>query len=119
VGAPVSVDAVFRALGDATRRAILDQLALGPATTSALAAPHGLTLAAIVQHLQVLESSGLIRSEKTGRVRTCTLEPAGLRQAEQWLASRRARWQERLDRLGALLDEPDEPDHIDTATDAD
>jgi DNA-binding transcriptional ArsR family regulator len=98
MGAPVPVDAVFRALGDATRRAMLEQLARGPATTSELAQPHGLTLAAIVQHLQVLEHSGLIRSEKLGRVRTCTLEPGGLRVAEQWLASRRARWEERFDR---------------------
>lgn len=101
-----AVDLVFRALGDSTRRAMVDRLAQGPATTSELAAPHALSLAAIVQHVQVLEASGLVASQKAGRVRTCTLAPEGMRLAERWLFERRSQWERRLDRLGALLDDP-------------
>jgi DNA-binding transcriptional ArsR family regulator len=103
-----SIDRVFHALGDPTRRAIVEKLSQGPISASRLAEPLDITLAAVVQHLQILEKSGLVHTEKVGRVRTCRIEPAGLTAAEQWLSARRALWQKRLDRLGALLDEPDE-----------
>jgi DNA-binding transcriptional ArsR family regulator len=103
---PSAVDAVFHALAEPTRRALVERLSSGPLSVSDLARPFDLTLAAIVQHLQVLEQSGLVRTEKVGRVRTCRVEPAGLHLAEHWLAERRTRWERRLDRLGELLDEP-------------
>ena len=78
-------------------------------SVSDLAQPFGVTLAAIVQHLQVLEESGVVRTEKVGRVRTCRIEPRGLSVAERWLSERRALWERRLDRLGALLAEDDSP----------
>ena len=99
---------VFHALGDPTRRAILERLSQGPISVSRLAEPLELTLAAVVQHLQVLEASGLVHTEKVGRVRTCRIEPKGLSVAEQWIDDRRTFWERRLDRLGALLQEPDE-----------
>ena len=99
------VDRVFHALGDPTRRALLEQLSRGPASVSRLAEPLRVSLAAVVQHLQVLEDSGVIRTEKTGRVRTCRIEPAGLKLAEQWISERRALWARRLDRLGDVLAE--------------
>ena len=104
----VNIDRVFHALGDPTRRAIMEKLSQGPISVSKLAAPLDITLAAVVQHLQVLEESGLVRTEKLGRVRTCRLEPGGLSVAEQWIGDRRSRWERRLDRLGDLLAEPDE-----------
>ncbi len=100
-----SPDLVFHALGDPKRRAIIQRLSRGPATASDLALPLALTLAAIVQHLQILQHSGLIESTKSGRVRTCRLNPAGLLAAEAWIASQRAAWERRLDRLGDLLDD--------------
>ncbi|HYL99288.1 MAG TPA: metalloregulator ArsR/SmtB family transcription factor [Blastocatellia bacterium] len=103
-----NVDRVFNALGDPTRRAIVERLSQGPVSVSRLAAPLAITLAAVVQHLQILEESGLVHTEKVGRVRTCRIEPAGLSLAEQWIADRRSLWERRLDRLGALLSEPDE-----------
>ncbi len=103
------IDRVFHALGDPTRRALVRQLSAGPVSVSVLAAPLGLTLAAIVQHLQVLQASGLVKTEKAGRVRTCRLEPAGLTVAEQWIGECRRLWERRLDRLGDLLAEPDDP----------
>jgi DNA-binding transcriptional ArsR family regulator len=99
----MSVDAVFHALGEPTRRALLERLGDGPLTVSQLAAPLGVSLAAVVQHLQVLEQSDLIRTEKVGRVRTCAIAPGGLDIAEEWLQARRALTVRRLDRLGALL----------------
>ena len=84
-----NVDLVFHALGDATRRAILDRLSKGPISVSRLAAPLDITLTAVAQHLQILEESGLVRTEKVGRVRTCQIEPAGFSLAEQWIADRR------------------------------
>ena len=99
------VDRVFHALGDPTRRAILERLSEAPVSVSRLAEPLGLTLAAIVQHLQVLEESGLVQTEKVGRVRTCRIEPQGLSVAEQWVRDRRTIWERRLDRLGDLLAE--------------
>ena len=103
--ARVRIDRVFHALGDPTRRAILERLSHRAVSVSQLAAPLGLTLAAIVQHVQVLEESGLVVSEKAGRVRTCRMEPRGLAVAEQWIADRRSMWERKLDRLGKLLDE--------------
>ena|SRR5271157_742580 len=97
------VQEVFRALGDPTRRDMVERLSLGPATVSQLAQPLDMTLSAVVQHLAVLESSGLVRSEKVGRTRTCRLESAGLRLAEDWFAGQRAAWERRLDRLGEVL----------------
>jgi DNA-binding transcriptional ArsR family regulator len=102
------VDRVFHALGDPTRRAILEKLSKGPVTVSRLAEPLGITLAAVVQHLQVLEESGLVQTEKVGRVRTCHIETSGLSVAEQWIRDRRTIWDRRLDRLGDLLAESDE-----------
>ncbi len=99
---------VFHALGDATRRTILEKLGEGPISVSRLAEPLDITLAAVVQHLQVLEDSGLVVTEKVGRVRTCRIESAGFSVAEQWIRDRRTIWERRLDRLGELLAEPDE-----------
>jgi len=102
------VDRVFHALGDPTRRAIVEKLSEGPISVSRLAEPLGITLAAVVQHLQVLEECGLVQTEKVGRVRTCRIEPAGLSVAAQWIGDRRSTWERRLDRLGDLLAKPDE-----------
>jgi DNA-binding transcriptional ArsR family regulator len=102
------IDLVFHALGDPSRRAIVEKLSQGPLSVSRLAEPFGITLAAVVQHLQVLEESGLVQTEKIGRVRTCRIEPAGLSAAEKWIAERRSVWERRFDRLGDLLAEPDE-----------
>ena len=104
-GSKATVDQVFHALADDTRRAILERLSRGPISVSQLAEPLDMTLAAVVQHLQVLEESGLVRTEKAGRVRTCQLEPAGLSVAEKWIADRRSVWERRLDRLGKLLED--------------
>jgi DNA-binding transcriptional ArsR family regulator len=103
-----SIDRVFHALGDPTRRAILEKLSQGPISVSRLAEPLDITLAAVVQHLQVLEQSGLVQTEKVGRVRTCRIEPGGLSVVEQWIGERRSMWERRLDQLGDLLAEPDE-----------
>jgi DNA-binding transcriptional ArsR family regulator len=97
---------VFHALGDPTRRAMVEHISRGPVSVSALAAPLKISLAAVVQHLQILEESGLVKSEKMGRVRTCKIRPAGLSAAENWIASLRTTWERRLDKLGELLDEP-------------
>jgi DNA-binding transcriptional ArsR family regulator len=99
------LDLVFQALADPTRRDMIERLSRGPASVSDLARPFDMSLPAVMQHLQVLESSGLVRSEKIGRVRTCRIEPKALSNAERWFASRRATWERRLDRLGALLAE--------------
>ncbi|HUD15362.1 MAG TPA: metalloregulator ArsR/SmtB family transcription factor [Terracidiphilus sp.] len=102
------IDRVFQALGDATRRAMLERLSMGPMSVSLLGEPFKMSLAAVVQHLQVLEEAGLVKTEKTGRVRSCRVEAAGLRAAEDWLRARRPEWDRELDRLEELLDEPDE-----------
>jgi len=102
------LDRVFHALADPGRRAMVERLSRGPASVSELAQPLSMSLSAVVQHIQVLEASGLVRSEKTGRVRTCRIEPAALRTAESWIAGRRATWERRLDRLGDYLVEQDE-----------
>jgi DNA-binding transcriptional ArsR family regulator len=108
-GKKAQIHRVFHALGDPTRRIIMEKLTAGPVSVSQLATPLNITLAAVVQHLQVLEESRLVRTEKTGRVRTCRIDPAGLSVAEQWIADRRSIWEKRLDRLGNLLSESDEP----------
>jgi len=105
---PLPIDRVFQALGDPTRRAIMEKLGEGPVSVSRLAEPFGMTLAAVVQHVQVLEECGLVRTEKLGRVRTCRIDPAGLQAASQWIMDRRSPWERRLDRLGEFLAEPDE-----------
>ena len=99
---------VFRALGDPTRRGMVERLSGGPATVSQLAQPFDFTLSAVVQHLAVLEEAGLVSSEKVGRTRTCRLEPARLRLAADWFAGQRAAWERRLDRLGDVLAEADQ-----------
>jgi DNA-binding transcriptional ArsR family regulator len=110
-----SPDEVFRALADPSRRAMVERLARGPASVTDLARPLPMTLAAVIQHLAVLEASGLVRSEKTGRVRTCRIEPAVLRLAEDWIGRQRTAWEQRLDRLGEYLaSEPDDADRRST-----
>jgi DNA-binding transcriptional ArsR family regulator len=111
-----ALDGVFQALADPTRRIMVERLSRGPVSVSELAKPLSMTLSAVVQHLQILEASGLVRSEKSGRVRTCRIDPAALKTAEDWIAGRRAIWERRFDRLGAYLartlddDISDEPD---------
>jgi DNA-binding transcriptional ArsR family regulator len=100
-----ALDRVFHALADPSRRLMLERLSRGPATVSDLARPFAMSLPAVVQHLQVLEASGLVASEKVGRVRTCRVESAALRTAEQWISDRRATWERRFDRLEAVLAE--------------
>jgi DNA-binding transcriptional ArsR family regulator len=102
------LDRMFQALADPTRRAVVARLCRGPASVSELAKPLDMTLSAVVQHLTVLEASGLVRSEKAGRVRTCRIVPKAMSLAERWLAERRAIWQIRLDRLGEFLAEQTE-----------
>src|ERR1700682_2015050 len=99
------LDLMFQALADPTRRVMVERLSRGPTSVSELAQPLAMSLSAVVQHLQVLETSGLVRSEKIGRVRTCRIEPAALRTAEEWIAVRRTNWEHRLDRLGDYLAE--------------
>ena len=103
----MQVDRVFHALGDPTRRAIVEKLSEGPVSVSKLAKPLRITLAAVVQHLHVLEKSGLVQTEKVGRVRTCRMETRGLSVAERWIEDRRSLWERRFERLGKLLDEPE------------
>jgi len=98
-----SVDRVFHALAEPTRRAMVERLSRGAATVSELAAPFAMSLPAIVQHLAVLEASGLVKSEKVGRVRTCRVDPAALSLAERWINQRRLAWERRLDRLAEVL----------------
>ncbi|MFO1183501.1 MAG: metalloregulator ArsR/SmtB family transcription factor [Bauldia sp.] len=100
----VSLDHVFAALADPARRAMVERLTRGPASVSELAQPFAMSLPGIVQHLKVLEESGLVSSVKVGRVRTCRVEAKALSAAERWFAERRAFWEEKLDRLGAFLD---------------
>ena len=101
-----ALDLLFQALADPARRGMVERLTRGPATVSELAAPFAMSLPAVLQHLRMLEASGLVLSEKVGRVRTCRIEPASLRVVEQWVAERRAIWERRLDRLGELLAAP-------------
>lgn len=99
------LDKAFAALADPARRAMVARLAEGPATVSELAAPLPMSLAGAMLHLKVLEESGLVTSEKKGRVRTCRMDPAMLSAAERWVSERRAQWESRLDRLGKFLEE--------------
>ena len=99
-----TLDQMFHALADGTRRSMLERLGKGPASVSELAQPLAMSLPAVVQHLQVLEASGLVSTRKVGRVRTCQLEPGALQQVERWVEARRLEWERRLDRLGAYLD---------------
>ena len=101
-----SLDRVYHALSDPTRRAIVDRLTRGDASVSELAQPLAMSLAAVVQHVQALEASGVIRTAKAGRVRTCTLDREVLALAERWLTQRRTFWEHNLDRLGEVLAEP-------------
>jgi DNA-binding transcriptional ArsR family regulator len=98
-----SVDNVFRALADPTRRGVVESLARRPASATELAAPFDMALPSFVGHLKILEGCGLIRSKKTGRVRTYTLVPKRLQIAEDWLGKQRSLWQRRLDQLDAYL----------------
>jgi DNA-binding transcriptional ArsR family regulator len=104
-----ALDSMFQALADPGRRLMVERLCRGPASVSELAEPLAMSLSAVVQHLQVLEASGLVHSEKVGRVRTCRVETAALRTAEKWINDRRMLWERRLDRLGAFLAET--PEH--------
>jgi DNA-binding transcriptional ArsR family regulator len=97
------LDRVFQALADPGRRAMVARLSRGPASVSELAEPLDMSLPAVMQHLQVLEASGLVKSEKAGRIRTCRIEAAALKRAEDWIAGRRAIWERRFDALEAYL----------------
>jgi len=99
------LDLAYQALGDNTRRAIVERLTQGPATVSELAGPLPMSLPAVMLHLKVLEESGLVTSQKLGRVRTCRVDPKMLSQAERWITERRQMWERNLDRLGKFLDE--------------
>jgi DNA-binding transcriptional ArsR family regulator len=104
------MDEVFQALSDPSRRMMVDRLSRGPASVSELARPLAMSLPAVVQHLHVLEASGLVSSRKIGRVRTCRMEPAALGAAEDWIVSRRSLWEQRVDQLGAhLAEDPQTP----------
>jgi DNA-binding transcriptional ArsR family regulator len=100
---PVPIEAVFRALSDPTRRGVIERLGMGPASVSDLAAPYGMALPSFVEHLRMLEGCGLVRSQKTGRVRTYQLRPEPLQQAETWLGAQRRLWERRLDQLDSYL----------------
>jgi DNA-binding transcriptional ArsR family regulator len=100
----INIDALFHALGDPKRRAILDRLCQGPVSVSRLAAPLGVTVTAVMQHLQILEESGLVHTVKLGRIRTCRIETAGFTALQQWLNDHRTLWERRLDSLGEFLD---------------
>jgi DNA-binding transcriptional ArsR family regulator len=102
------LDAMFQALADPARRGMIERLCRGPASVSELGKPFEMSLSAVIQHLQVLESSGLVRSEKVGRVRTCRIEASALKSAESWISARRASWERRFDRLGEYLAEQDD-----------
>jgi DNA-binding transcriptional ArsR family regulator len=103
----IDVDRLFHALGDPTRRAILDRLTERPESVSRLAEPLGITVTAVAQHLQVLEAVRLVHTEKVGRVRTCRIEPAGFHALEDWVRAHRTAWERKLDRLGEMLAEED------------
>ena len=99
-----ALDRAFHALADPTRRGLVARLTRGPASVSELARPLPISLPAVLQHLRLLEASGLVRSEKKGRVRTCRVEPRALAAAESWIAAQRALWEGRLDRLETYLE---------------
>src|ERR1700749_893517 len=97
VNQEAELDRVFHALADPSRRLIVERLVRGPASVSELAEPLAMSLSAVMQHLQVLERCELVVSEKTGRVRTCRIEPDVLRRLEEWVARQRTAWERRLD----------------------
>ncbi len=99
-----ALDAAFQALADPARRVLVERLSRGPASVSELARPLPMSLPAVMQHLTVLERAGLVRSRKTGRVRTCQINPAAFAKAERWISRRRVEWEQRLDRLGRYLE---------------
>jgi DNA-binding transcriptional ArsR family regulator len=101
----VNIARIFHSPGDSTRRAIVERIGAGPVLVSQLAAPPGIGISAVGQYLQLLEHAGLVRTEKPGRVRTCSLNPTGLALAKQWIEDRRSEWDRRLDSLGELLAE--------------
>jgi DNA-binding transcriptional ArsR family regulator len=103
---PTRLDGLFHALSDPSRRAIVEALTRGPASVSQLGEPLAMSMPAVIQHLQVLEQSGLITSTKVGRQRICRINTTTMRAAERWFAARRADWERRLDRLGDFLGEP-------------
>ncbi len=103
----IDIDRVFQALGDPTRRAIIDRLSRGPQSVSRLAEPLGVTVTAVAQHLRVLQDTGFARTEKLGRVRTCSIRPEGFQAVERWVEDHRALWERRMDHLGKLLAEED------------
>jgi DNA-binding transcriptional ArsR family regulator len=98
------LDRTFQALADPARRSILMRLSRGPASVSALAQPLAMSLPAVMQHLAILETCGLVRSHKIGRVRTCRIEPRALGVAERWINRRRIEWESNLDHLGEYLE---------------
>lgn len=106
-----SLDLMFQALADPTRRVMVERLSRGPASVSELAKPFQMSLPAVVQHLQVLEASGLVKSQKVGRVRTCTIDTGAFSLAEKWINERRTHWERRLDRLAQVLAETGANEH--------
>jgi DNA-binding transcriptional ArsR family regulator len=101
----IDLDRTFHALADRSRRSMVERLTLGPASVSELARPLAMSLAAVVQHVQVLEACGVVKTGKVGRTRMCQIQPAAMTAAEQWITDRRQGWQSRLDRLGDVLNE--------------
>ena len=101
----IDLDRTFQALADKSRRTMVERLTLGPASVSQLAEPLAMSLAAVVQHVQVLEACGVVKTEKVGRTRMCRIEGAAMTAAEQWITDRRQGWEVRLDRLGDVLNE--------------
>jgi DNA-binding transcriptional ArsR family regulator len=104
------LDRVFHALADPGRRAMVERLVRGPASVSELARPLDMSLPAVIQHLAVLQTSGLVKTSKAGRIRTCRIDAAALQTAEQWIAQRRTLWERRLDRLGDYLAQETNPE---------
>jgi DNA-binding transcriptional ArsR family regulator len=107
----VELDLIFSALGNTTRRRIVARLIRSPTSVGELAEPLAMALPSVMQHLQVLQDCGLVTTRKLGRVRTCSIESAGLRMAEAWLSSQRTAWEIRLDDLGGYLSQPGDEQH--------
>jgi DNA-binding transcriptional ArsR family regulator len=101
----IDLDRTFQALADKSRRTMVERLTLGPASVSELAEPLAMSLAAVVQHVQVLEACGVVKTEKVGRTRMCRIERASMSAAEEWIAERRQGWEARLDRLGDIMND--------------
>jgi DNA-binding transcriptional ArsR family regulator len=101
----IDLDRTFQALADQSRRSMVERLTLGPASVSELGAPLAMSLAAVVQHVRVLEACRVVKTEKVGRTRICRIEQAAMTAAEQWITDQRRSWEVRLDRLGDVLNE--------------